>query len=120
MKPITLFFQDRELQREMDSGPDNTGLKRIRSSTVSLTLAIENLLRQLMVPGGSNSIIFRPSSRVQRELITEQPGQLLVSKMTPMQGILEVYQLYIPGLGYPHFQFHKNFSMLSAEQIPTG
>ena len=37
-------------------------------------------------------------------------------KMTPMQSALEVYQLYIPGLGHPHWQFKSYFKFL--ESIP--
>ena len=43
-----------------------------------------------------------------------------VSKMTPMQGPNEVYQLYIPGLGRPHNQFSRCFKLLGVERITTG
>lgn len=43
-----------------------------------------------------------------------------VSKMTPMQGPNEVYQLYVPGLGRPHNQFSSYFKFLGSEPITTG
>jgi hypothetical protein len=43
-----------------------------------------------------------------------------ISKMTPMQGPNEVYQLYVPGLGPPHFQFSRYFKYLGDQQITTG
>ena len=47
-----------------------------------------------------------------------RPAQL--SKMTPMQGPNEVYQLYVPGLGRPHHQFSRYFRLLGVESIATG
>lgn len=44
----------------------------------------------------------------------------IVSKMTPMEGPNEVYQLYVPGLGRPHYQFSRYFKFLSVEHITTG
>jgi hypothetical protein len=41
-------------------------------------------------------------------------------KMTPMQGPLEVLQLYIPGLGAPHRKFGTLMKLLGSEQIPTS
>ena len=41
-------------------------------------------------------------------------------KMTPMQGPLDVLQLYIPGLGPPHKKFGTFMRMLSTEQISTS
>lgn len=40
-----------------------------------------------------------------------------IEKMTPMQGINTVYQLYIPGLGYPHQQFSQWMTLLACKQI---
>lgn len=44
------------------------------------------------------------------------------ARMTPMQGHLEVYQLYIPGLGRPHRQFNSLMTLQApgAISIPTG
>jgi hypothetical protein len=52
-------------------------------------------------------------------MITERTP-LYASKMTPMQGPNEVYQLYVPGLGRPYFRFAQYFKYLTSESIATG
>jgi hypothetical protein len=61
----------------------------------------------------------RDVNRTRIGLITER-DRPAVSKMTPMQGPNEVYQLYVPGLGRPHNQFSQYFNFLSSENIATG
>lgn len=79
--------------------------------------------KQIIV--GKNRPLFKPEIdprdvfRTPMGLITER-NPVRVSKMTPMQGPNEVYQLYIPGLGHPHHQFHRYFKFLGFEQIRTG
>ena len=51
--------------------------------------------------------------------MTERAAQP-ISKMTPMQGSLEVYQLYIPGLGQPDHKFASFMTLLGHESIATG
>ena len=41
-------------------------------------------------------------------------------RMTPMQGSLEVLQLYIAGLGIPHCQFSSFMHLDSVQPIATG
>jgi hypothetical protein len=41
-------------------------------------------------------------------------------KMTPMQGHLEVLQLFIPGLGKPYRRFGALMKLLGTEQIQSG
>ena len=52
-------------------------------------------------------------------LVTEKTP-VIASRMTPMQGPLEVLQLYIPGLGRPHNHYSKYFGAPSHEMIATG
>ena len=48
-------------------------------------------------------------------------GQLpLTTKMTPTQGPLQVIQLYVPGLGAPHFKFSSFMSLKATEQIQSN
>jgi hypothetical protein len=41
-------------------------------------------------------------------------------KMTPMQGPLEILQLFIPGLGKPHQKFGAFMKLLGTEPIRSG
>jgi hypothetical protein len=41
-------------------------------------------------------------------------------KMTPMQTQWEVYQLFIPGLGYPHNEYGKWFRLARHEMVASG
>ena len=74
---------------------------------------------------GKDRPLFRPEldprdmNRTLAGLITERNPKTL-SKMTPMQGPNEVYQLYIPGLGRPHCKFSSYFKFLGYEPILTG
>ncbi len=61
----------------------------------------------------------RDVNRTPSGLITERESAR-VSKMTPMQGPNEIYQLYVPGLGHPHHQFSLYFKFLGFEPITTG
>lgn len=61
----------------------------------------------------------RDVNRTRIGLITER-HRPAISKMTPMQGPNEVYQLYVPGLGRPHSQFSRYFRFLNSENIATG
>lgn len=61
----------------------------------------------------------RDRNRTPHGLITERQP-LLVSRMTPMQGPLEVYQLYLPGLGKPHRRFDSMLTLLGHETIASG
>jgi|SRR3569833_292532 len=61
----------------------------------------------------------RDRNRTPKGLVTEH-SPVLLSKMTPMQGLNEVYQLYIPGLGPPHHKFCSYFKLLSCEPIATN
>ena len=79
--------------------------------------------KQIIV--GKDIPLFKPEidsrdvNRTPSGLISERSPSG-VSKMTPMQGPNEVYQLYVPGLGRPHNQFSRYFKFLSVEHIPTG
>ena len=61
----------------------------------------------------------RDVNRTPKGLLSER-APTHVSKMTPMQGPHEVYQLYIPGLGRPHNQFSSYLKFLGVEPIGTG
>ena len=79
--------------------------------------------KQIIV--GKDRPLFRPeidsrdANRTPSGLISERTPSS-VSKMTPMQGPNEIYQIYIPGLGRPHNQFSRYFKFLSVEHIPRG
>lgn len=61
----------------------------------------------------------RDINRTRAGLVTErQPTSL--SKMTPIQGPNEVYQIYVPGLGHPHRRFSQYFKFLDVQSIATG
>ena len=61
----------------------------------------------------------RDRNRTPHGLVTEREPQM-VSRMTPMQGALEVYQLYVPGLGAPHRRFDSMLTLLGHEAIARG
>jgi hypothetical protein len=42
------------------------------------------------------------------------------ARMTPMQGPLEILQLYVPGLGRPHNKFAVLMDLIDSQQIRTG
>ena len=79
--------------------------------------------KQIVV--GKDRPLFNPEldardiNRTPAGLITER-HPMRVSKMTPMQGPNEVYQLYVPGLGKPHYKFADYFKILAVEDIATG
>ena len=74
---------------------------------------------------GANRPLHKPEldprdvNRTQKGLLTETSPSS-VSKMTPMQGPNEVYQLFIPGLGRPHNQFPNYLTLMGAESLATG
>ena len=74
---------------------------------------------------GKDRPLFKPEidardmNRTQSGLLTGAARSSL-SKMTPMQGPNEVYQLYIPGLGRPHHRFASLLTYLGSEAIRTG
>ena len=57
---------------------------------------------------------------VKAPLIASERQPQVASRMTPMQGPLEVYQLYVPGLGMPHRRFDSMMQLLGHEPIATG
>lgn len=61
----------------------------------------------------------RDRNSTQHGLLTERQPQL-TSRMTPMQGPLEVYQLYVPGLGLPLQRFDAMLTLLGHERVATG
>ncbi len=75
--------------------------------------------KQIAVPSGSAASDARDRNVVQHGALTGK-GATRDSRMTPMQGSLEVYQLYVPGLGKPHFQFSSLMTLLGHEDIATG
>jgi len=56
---------------------------------------------------------------VQHGVLTSSVPQVS-RKMTPMQGRLEVLQLFIPGLGKPYQKFGSFMKLLGSEQIQSG
>ena len=56
---------------------------------------------------------------VRHGLITEREPSVS-ARMTPMQGPLEVLQVYIPGLGRPHWQFNDLMRLVDVQGIATG
>jgi hypothetical protein len=61
----------------------------------------------------------RDQNRTPHGFVTEASPQN-VSKMTPLQGALEVYQLYIPGMGLRNGNFKVMFDYIEHEPIQTG
>ncbi len=95
----------------------------VRAVTTSPLVAWKGKGKQIIV--GKDRPLYRPEidtrdfNRTPAGVLTES-SPMMLSKMTPMQGLNEVYQLYIPGLGYPHFQFWSYFTLRSVVTIPTG
>ncbi|KQP22432.1 hypothetical protein [Pseudorhodoferax sp. Leaf267] len=75
--------------------------------------------KQIVVPSSSATRDARDHNPVPHGLLT---GHAVTrdSRMTPMQSSLEVYQLYVPGLGQPHFQFSSLMTLLGHEDIATN
>lgn len=96
----------------------------VRAQVMSPLAVWKGKGKQVVV--GAHRPLFRPEcdardeNWTQKGLVTGSPDDPLVSKMTPMQGPNEVYQLYIPGLGYPNHAFSNYFTLLSWESIETG
>jgi hypothetical protein len=54
------------------------------------------------------------------DLAPDPNNPTLTRKMTPTQGPLEVLQLFIPGLGRPHYKFESFMKLKSMDSITTG
>ncbi len=61
----------------------------------------------------------RDKNRSPHGFLTERSVQN-ISKMTPLQGSLEVYQLYIPGLGAPYNSFNSFLKFMDYQKISAG
>lgn len=95
----------------------------VRAEVIAPLTAWKGRGKQIVV--GKDRPLYKPEldprdvNRICPGLITES-SQVAISKMTPMQGPNEVYQMYIPGLGKPHRKFANYFKFLSCESIMTG
>lgn len=95
----------------------------VRAEAVGALAVWKGRGKQVVV--GQNRPLYHPeiderdNNRTQAGLVTGS-AHPAVSKMTPMQGPLEVYQLYIPGLGPPHFGLSRYLKFLGSVAIQTG
>lgn len=95
----------------------------VRAEVIVPLVAWKGKGKQIVVGSGrpphKPELDSRDVNRTPMGLITaREPAK--VSHMTPMQGANEVYQLYIPGLGRPYYQFSKYFKFHGADPITTG
>ena len=95
----------------------------VRAEAVAPLAAWKGRGKQVIV--GKDRPLFHPEidardlNRTPSSLLTGAGGPL-ISKMTPLQGPNEVYQLYVPGLGRPYHKFPSYFKYLGHEPISTG